>query len=81
MKGWSVPLRPNIQVIWLAEHEVIIVTCHQISSHLRLDLKDEAVLPTYVLGLGRLLRYLIEKCPKYVLIDVFYQDKASVVAV
>lgn len=52
MKGWSVTLRPNIQVVWLAEHEVIIFTCHQISAHLRLDLKDEAVLATNVLGSG-----------------------------
>ena len=81
MKGWSVTLRPNIQVVWLAEHEVIIFTCHQISAHLWLDLEDEAVLATNVLSSGWLLRYLIEKCPKYVLIDVFYQDKTSVVAV
>ena len=74
MKGWSVALRPNIQIIWLTEHEVIIFTRHQISSHLWLDLKDEAVRATNVLGLRRLLRYLIEKGPKNVIIDVSYQD-------
>ena len=52
MKSWSVTLRPNIQIVRLAEHEVIIFTCHQISAHLWLDRKDEAVLATYVLGSG-----------------------------
>ena len=81
MKGRTIALRPNIQIIWLAEHDVIIACSREKALHVWLHCEDKTVMPANILRSTAFFRHLIEQSPKNVLIHISYQDQACIIAV